>query len=78
MEHPDEWVAHEDWPFGCVCKWCRHNEEHHGVSRAYEARIERLELLLTRSYVELGPGHAPLLREIDAVLDAKFPWDEEG
>lgn len=65
---PEDWDSHQDWPFGCVCKWCRPGDEHHGVSRAYEARIERLEMLLyrVRHQVLTNPS---LMREIDAMLD---------
>ncbi len=67
-QFPRDWDSHQDWPFGCVCKWCRHGDEHHAVGRRQDARIERLEMLLHRVRHEVGANES-FIREIDAMLD---------
>ncbi len=67
MSHSDDWVEHSDTS-GCVCRWCKHGEEHHGVGRRQDARIEDLEMVLHRCRHELL--HNPsIIRDIDARLN---------
>ena len=56
------------WDIEYVCRWCVHGEEHHGVARALEARIEYLEIRLSRLR-QYAVGNAPLMEEIDAALN---------
>ncbi len=75
VRHPEDWTSHArgliHWllrRWGCVCRWCKHGEEHHGVGRRQDARIEDLEMVLHRCRHELL--HNPsIIRDIDARLN---------
>ncbi len=74
--HKDDWASHARdlfhrlfWRWGCVCRWCKQGEEHHGVGREQGALLERAMVLFyrVRSDAVFSPS---LAREIEAWLNA--------
>jgi len=66
--HPDDWVEHSDTS-DCVCRWCKHGEEHHGIGREQGALLERAMILFYRVRAEANTPLS-LAREVDTWLDA--------